>query len=68
MGAHLSANVASGGDPSLVATVIAEALTDERPRVRYPVGKGAGMLAKLRSFLPARMFDRSFRKQFQLET
>ena len=68
VGAHLSANVASGGDPSLVATVVAEALTDERPRVRYPVGKGAGMLAKLRSFLPARMFDRSFRKQFQLET
>jgi len=68
VGQRLNANVASGDDPSLVATVIAQAVADERPRLRYPVGKGAGTLAKLRSFLPARMFDRSFRKQFQLET
>ena len=68
VGERLNASVASGDDPSLVATVIAEALADEHPRLRYPVGKGAGTLAKLRSFLPARLFDRSFRKQFQLET
>ena len=67
VGAGLNASVASGGDPSIVAAVIAEALAAEHPRVRYPVGKGAGMLAKLRSFLPARTFDRSFRKQFHLE-
>jgi NAD(P)-dependent dehydrogenase (short-subunit alcohol dehydrogenase family) len=67
VGASINASVASGGDPSVVAAVIAEALADEHPRVRYPVGKGAGTLAKLRSFLPARMFDRSFRKQFHLE-
>ena len=68
VGAGINASVASGGDPSVVAAAIAEALADEHPRVRYPVGKGAGMLAKLRSFLPARVFDRSFRKQFHLET
>jgi NAD(P)-dependent dehydrogenase (short-subunit alcohol dehydrogenase family) len=67
VGAHLNASVASGGDPSIVAAVIAEALADEHPRVRYPVGKDAGMLAKLRSFLPARMFDRGLRKQFHLD-
>jgi NAD(P)-dependent dehydrogenase (short-subunit alcohol dehydrogenase family) len=67
VGANINASVASGGDPSTVAAVIAGALADEHPRVRYPVGKGAGKLAKLRSFLPARMFDRGFRKQFRLE-
>ena len=41
---------------------------DERHAASSPgLGKGAGTLAKLRSFLPARLFDRSFRKQFQLE-
>ena len=68
VGARINASVAAGGDPSVVAAVIAEALADEHPRVRYPVGKGAGTLARLRSFLPPRMFDRSFRKQFHLES
>src|SRR5262245_30036556 len=68
VGERINASVAAGEDPSLVAAVIADALADEHPRVRYPVGKGAGRLARLRSFLPARMFDRGFRKQFQLET
>ncbi|SRR6266540_6091592 len=67
VGARINANVATGGAPSVVAAVIAEALADQHPRVRYQVGKGAGTLAKLRSFLPARMFDRSLRKQFHLE-
>src|SRR3954464_5291210 len=67
VGAHINASVASGGDPSVVAAAIARALADEHPRVRYAVGKGAGALARLRSFLPARMFDRGFRKQFHLE-
>src|SRR5438477_5327196 len=38
VGASINASVASGGDPSVVAAVIAEALADEHPRVRYPVG------------------------------
>jgi NAD(P)-dependent dehydrogenase (short-subunit alcohol dehydrogenase family) len=67
VGERINASVASGEDPSLVAAAIAGALADERPRVRYPVGKGAGTLAKMRSFLPARLFDRGFRKQFHLE-
>jgi len=67
MGANINAAVQSGGDPAVVAEAIAGALADEHPRIRYPVGKRAGRLAKLRSFLPARMFDRGFRKQFRLE-
>jgi NAD(P)-dependent dehydrogenase (short-subunit alcohol dehydrogenase family) len=67
VGASINASVAGGEDPSLVAATIADALGDEHPRLRYPVGKGAGMLARLRAFLPARMFDRSFRKQFHVD-
>ena len=36
------------------------------PRLRYPVGKGV-TLSRLRRFVPAGMFDRSLRKQFQLD-
>jgi NAD(P)-dependent dehydrogenase (short-subunit alcohol dehydrogenase family) len=59
--------LAAGDDPSLVAEAIARALGASQPNLRYPVGKGARMLAALRSFLPAQMFERSFRKQFQVD-
>lgn len=65
--AGINASVAGGDDPSLVGAAIAAAIADERPRLRYPVGKGAGALARLRAFLPARMFDRSLRKQLHIE-
>jgi NAD(P)-dependent dehydrogenase (short-subunit alcohol dehydrogenase family) len=67
VGAGINASVAAGEDPSLVGAAIAEAITAERPRLRYPVGKRAGTLAKLRTFLPARMFDRGLRKQFRVD-
>jgi NAD(P)-dependent dehydrogenase (short-subunit alcohol dehydrogenase family) len=49
-----------------VAKVIYRAATDDPPRLRYPVGEGV-MLAWLRRFVPVRMFDRTFRKRFQLD-
>jgi NAD(P)-dependent dehydrogenase (short-subunit alcohol dehydrogenase family) len=67
VGAGINASVERGDDPQLVARAVLRAATAERPRLRYPVGKGAGMLAKLRSFLPSAMFDRSFRKEFHLD-
>jgi NAD(P)-dependent dehydrogenase (short-subunit alcohol dehydrogenase family) len=67
VGAHLNASVESGGDPTHVAGVIATALEARRPKLRYPVGKGAGTLAALRSFVPAGLFDRSLRKEFRLD-
>jgi NAD(P)-dependent dehydrogenase (short-subunit alcohol dehydrogenase family) len=67
VGAGINANVERGDDPSLVAATIVQALTAARPRLRYPVGKGAGMLSRLRRFLPAGMFDRSFRKEFHID-
>ena len=44
-----------------------ERMAAKSPRLRYPVGKGVA-LSRMRRFVPARMFDKSFRKQFQLDT
>jgi NAD(P)-dependent dehydrogenase (short-subunit alcohol dehydrogenase family) len=67
VGASIHASVEHGDDPRLVARTVLQAIATSRPRLRFPVGKGAGMLAKLRSFLPAAMFDHSLRKQFHVE-
>src|SRR5438093_7755007 len=58
--------VERGDDPRLVAEAVWNALSAESPRLRYPVGKGV-VLSRLRRFVPAGMFDRSLRKQFQLD-
>jgi NAD(P)-dependent dehydrogenase (short-subunit alcohol dehydrogenase family) len=58
--------IAKGDEPRAVAEVIYRALSDQRPRLRYPVGEGV-MLSRLRRFVPPRMFDSVFRKQFQLD-
>ena len=50
----------------MVAEAVWKALTVKWPRLRYPVGKGVA-LSRLRRFFPAGMFDRSLRKQFQLD-
>ena len=43
--------------PSVVAGVVAEALTAERPRTRYLVGPRAKLMVRLREVLPDRWFD-----------
>jgi hypothetical protein len=58
--------VDQGDDPRLVAEAVWTALTSRSPQLRYPVGKGVS-LSRLRRFVPAGMFDRSLRKQFQLD-
>ena len=58
--------VERGDDPRLVAEAVWDALSAKSPRLRYPVGKGV-TLSRLRRFVPAGMFDRSLRKQFQLD-
>jgi len=59
-------NIAHGDDPRMVAESVWSALTAKSPRLRYPVGKGVA-LSRMRRFVPAGMFDKSFRKQFQLD-
>lgn len=59
-------SVQEGDDPRLVAEAVFRALTAPSPRLRYPVGKAVS-LSRLRRLVPAGMFDRSLRKQFQLD-
>ena len=59
-------NIERGDDPRMVAEAVWNALTVKSPRLRYPVGKGVG-LSRIRRFVPAGMFDKSFRRQFQLD-
>jgi short-subunit dehydrogenase len=60
-------SVDRGDDPSVVADAVIEAATARKPRLRYPAGKGAGLLARLRRYLPASLFDNALRKQFRLD-
>src|SRR5213080_4370480 len=59
-------NIERGDDPRIVAEAVWNALTAKSPRLRYPVGKGVA-LSRMRRFVPAGMFNQSFRKQFQLD-
>jgi len=47
----------AGSSPDLVAKKIVTAATARRPRIRYPVGKGAGSIVLARRLLPDRFFD-----------
>jgi NAD(P)-dependent dehydrogenase (short-subunit alcohol dehydrogenase family) len=47
----------AGSSPDVVAKKIVKAATTTRPRIRYPVGKGAGSLVLARRLMPDRAFD-----------
>jgi NAD(P)-dependent dehydrogenase (short-subunit alcohol dehydrogenase family) len=51
------ANAREGLPPSAVAEVIGEAMTAEKPRIRYLVGREAKVRARLARVLPDRAFD-----------
>src|SRR5437667_12064548 len=59
-------SIEHGDDPRIVAEAVYQALTAKSPCLRYPLGKGIAF-SRLRRFVPAGMFDKSFRKQFQLD-
>ncbi len=67
VGASIAENADRGDDPVGVAKAVLEALKAQRPKLRYPVGRVAGTVARLRRFLPAPVFDRSFRRGFKLD-
>jgi NAD(P)-dependent dehydrogenase (short-subunit alcohol dehydrogenase family) len=62
----LKHSIENGDEPRLVAEAVRQALVADLPRLRYPIGQGV-TLSRLRRFVPARMFDKSFRKQFGLK-
>ena len=47
----------AGSSPTVVAEVIAKALTDPKPQTRYPAGARSTMLSVLPQILPTRLFD-----------
>ncbi len=55
--AAAEANARDGLPPSAVAEVIGEALTADRPRTRYLIGREAKVRARLARVLPDRAFD-----------
>jgi hypothetical protein len=52
-------------DPAVVVTAIIHALTASRPKTRYAVGRGAGMIGVLR-LLPDRVRDGLLLRAFGL--
>ena len=58
--------LATGDDPGVVAQTILRAAQDQAPRLRYPAGKVANQVSLLRRLVPAKMFDKSLRKQLGL--
>jgi len=63
----MRAALSAGDEPETVAEAVLEAATAEKPRLRYPAGRRAGLLVRLRRYLPARIFDGALRKDFGLE-
>jgi NAD(P)-dependent dehydrogenase (short-subunit alcohol dehydrogenase family) len=55
--AAAQANARDGLPPSAVAEVIGEAMTAEKPRTRYLIGREAKLRARLARVLPDRAFD-----------
>lgn len=53
-------------DPAVVARLVLRLATMAHPPAVSDAGREARLLRRLNAFLPARMFDRAFRKQFGL--
>lgn len=58
LAANWSAAAATAGDPERVAATVERALTAERPKLRYTVGRNARQAAVLRRALPPKLFIR----------
>lgn len=58
--------LATGDDPAVVAQAIIRAASEASPQLRYPAGKAAKQISLLRRLVPAKMFDKSLRKQMGL--
>jgi|GEM_PF-3815899 len=65
-GAYAKSAMEKADDPSMVAKTLVVVLKAAHPRLRYPVGKSAAMLGKLRRFMPESLFDRGLRTAFHL--
>jgi NAD(P)-dependent dehydrogenase (short-subunit alcohol dehydrogenase family) len=66
MASAFARNERAGSSPEAVAKVVERALTDRRPRTRYPAGKDAAKLTLLARLLPERLLDLAVLKTFGL--
>jgi short-subunit dehydrogenase len=58
----------SGDHPSVVARVVLKAATSRTPKLRYPAGPRARLLALLNKYAPAGLLDNGIRKASKLNT
>ena len=56
-----------GPGPDVAADTLVKIVASKNPRVRYLVGSQAKTLARLRRFLPARMYEQGTRRMFSLD-
>lgn len=59
--------VESSPSPEIVAQKVIEAAESSNPKLRYPVGKDAVIIAPLRRFTPSSIFEKIFRSNFKLD-
>jgi NAD(P)-dependent dehydrogenase (short-subunit alcohol dehydrogenase family) len=59
--------IARGDSPNTVANAVFLAANTAKPKLRYPAGKKAALLANLRRFAPASLLDAALRKDAQLD-
>jgi NAD(P)-dependent dehydrogenase (short-subunit alcohol dehydrogenase family) len=60
--------VAEGNDPGLAADAVWRAATARRPRMRYPVGRGAALAGLLRAVLPHAVLAWNARRSLHVES
>lgn len=58
--------VKAGDEPSVVGKTVVAAATDAQPKLRYPAGRLARRVSRLRRYVPPAMFDKQIRKLNQL--
>ena len=56
-----------GPGPELVAQTVLEIISSDAPRLRYPIGRQAKSVFRLRRFLPAGLFEQGVRRTFALD-
>ena len=56
--AQAKASMPNGAPPEEAARVIVDAITSERPRARYTVGRGTGAIVRLVRLLPDHLLDK----------
>jgi hypothetical protein len=59
--------MATADEPAVVAEVVLQAATADRPRLRYAAGGLANRLRLLRRFAPAGLLDAGIRRDLRLD-